>query len=298
MSFDDLEGQLLGNKKNLSDNSLKTYKNQLKTLFKSIWKNEEFNYKNFFDNVDDVIKYLKSIDNINTRKTKAAALVILTMDKDKVVNKYRDLMKEDLEKYNNDIKKNKMTDKQKENWLKMEDINKIFNKMRKETKKYWNEKKLNKDEFNELQRFIILSCYVLIPPRRLKDYLNFKIKNFDLKKDNYLDKKNKEFVFNSYKTAKFHGQERVKIPSILQKILIKWMDKNNNDFLLVDFYNNQLKPSALTKILNSIFNKKISVNMLRHIYITEKISPKIKELEEVAKDMGHTTNEQKNYVKF
>jgi hypothetical protein len=294
MSFEDVKKHLLKNK-SLSENSLKTYTNQLKTLFNSIWKNEDFNYKYFFDKSDKVLEKLKSIENINTRKTKTAALVILTGDKSKVVKKYRDLMSADLEKYNNEIKQNKMNDKQKENWIDLKEVNSIYNNLKKKYKDLWNKEKLTADELLDLQKIVILSLYVLIPPRRLKDYLDFKLKNYDKETDNYVDKN--ELIFNSYKTAKFHGQDKVALPLTLKKIINKWKTKNNNDFLLIDFYGKQLKAPALTKILNSIFKKNISVNMLRHIFITENVGPKIKELEKVAQEMGHTMNEQKNYVK-
>ena len=53
-----------------------------------------------------------------------------------------------------------------------------------------------------------------------------------------------------------------------------------------------------TKVLNSIFKKNISVNQLRHIYITEKCNPMIVKLQETANDMAHSTNMQQQYVKI
>jgi hypothetical protein len=60
---------------------------------------------------------------------------------------------------------------------------------------------------------------------------------------------------------------------------------------------NEITSSGMTKILNSVFGKSISVNQLRHIYITEKSAPLMKQLEETAAAMGHSTEQAKLYVK-
>jgi hypothetical protein len=76
------------------------------------------------------------------------------------------------------------------------------------------------------------------------------------------------------------------------------MAMHHHDNMFFDYYGRELTSSALAKILNGIFApKKISVNMLRHIYITEKEAPLIAKLEAVATDMAHSTGMQKLYVK-
>jgi hypothetical protein len=60
----------------------------------------------------------------------------------------------------------------------------------------------------------------------------------------------------------------------------------------------EIAGSGMTKILNNIFKPKlISVNMLRHIYITEKSAPLIDKLKEIAEAMAHSTGMQGLYVK-
>jgi hypothetical protein len=68
---------------------------------------------------------------------------------------------------------------------------------------------------------------VFIPPRRSLDYCEFKIKNIDREKDNYLDKN--KLIFNRYKTAKTYGQQSVDIPVQLRNILTKWSKLNPNE---------------------------------------------------------------------
>jgi hypothetical protein len=54
-------------------------------------------------------------------------------------------------------------------------------------------------------------------------------------------------------------------------------------------------------MLNTIFDKKISASMLRHIYISDEVLkdvPKIEELQKIAAEMGHSVGEQMLYKKF
>ena len=61
-----------------------------------------------------------------------------------------------------------------------------------------------------------------------------------------------------------------------------------------------LSSSQITKMLNRIFGKEASVNMLRHIYLTNyyKGMPKLAEMEALANSMGHNVQTAlQNYVK-
>jgi hypothetical protein len=85
---------------------------------------------------------------------------------------------------------------------------------------------LNKAQFNLLQSFILLSLYVLIPPRRSTDYTAFKIRNFDTSPqstDNYMinlnrsKKKNSSFIFNTYKNSHKMGRQIIPISKNFRK---------------------------------------------------------------------------------
>ena len=153
----------------------------------------------------------------------------------------------------------------------------------------------------EIQNFIILALLsgVLIPPRRSKDYCDFKIKNITETKDNFLKKG--KMVFNSYKTAKTYGTQEVPIETPLTTILNSWIKINPTDWLLFDSNMNKLTPVKLNQRLNKIFgDRKISVNQMRHTYLTEKFgehSKKDKELANVVEEMGTSKNMLTTYVK-
>jgi hypothetical protein len=84
-------------------------------------------------------------------------------------------------------------------------------------------------------------------------------------------------------------------------LLQKWITVNPTDYLLFD---SQMKPLSSVKLnqrLVKLFdNKKIGVNMLRHIYLSTKYQPLAtmnKELENDFKQMGSSTAQTSVYIK-
>ena len=79
------------------------------------------------------------------------------------------------------------------------------------------------------------------------------------------------------------------------------MTVNTSDYLLTDTKGKPLTNVTLSQRLNAIFaGKKISVNALRHSYLTTQYGDTIKQNEELQKDMtamGSSTNVAKNYIK-
>lgn len=294
-----MESEIRKNKPNLVNSSIKTYLNILNSLGKKM--NIEGDLENYYKkNASKVLDFLKEYKP-SRRKTILSALVVLCGECDST-KKYREQMMKDQETYMTEEKNQSRNETQTENWLSWNEITNVFEELEKEVKPLLSKKIENLTDKNikRIQEYILLSVYTLIPPRRAQDYTNFKIKDIDEKIDNYYDMKKKEFVFNTYKTSKKHGQQRVKIPIRLQNILKKWMSINPSDMLLWSENGKELKQNQITNWLNKIFDKKISVNMLRHIYITENVLkdvPKLTHLQDIADDMGHTVNQQLLYLK-
>jgi len=294
-----MESEIRKNKPNLATSSIKTYLNILNSLGKKM--NIDGDYETFYKkNSSKVLDFLQD-EKPSRRKTILSALVVLCGECDST-KKYRVQMMKDQETYMTEEKNQSRNETQQENWLSWNEIKHVFEELEKEVKPLLTKKIENLTDKNikKIQEYILLSLYVLIPPRRSLDYTNFKIKDVDQKIDNFYDVKKKEFVFNTYKTSKKHGEQRVKIPVRLQSILKKWIAINPSDMLLFSENGKELKQNQITNWLNKIFDKKISVNMLRHIYITENVlkdMPKLTHLEEVASDMGNTVNQQMLYVK-
>ena len=93
--------------------------------------------------------------------------------------------------------------------------------------------------------------------------------------------------FNSYKTAKTYGCQIIDIPRSLQTILKKWIHTNPTRMLLFDVNMNALSSVKLNQRINKIFHeKKVSVNALRHSYLTDKYNQYSEVDEELSKDMS------------
>lgn len=281
----------------LSNSSLTTYASILKNLHKKVF-DDEFKLSDF-DETEKVLHYLKDIPP-NKRKTILSALVIISGGK--IADDYRSKMNEDVSAYNAEIQKQTKSDTQQENWVETSEIEEVFRNLENDAKVLYKKANKSVSDLQAIQNYIIvaLSSGLFIPPRRSLDYVNFKIKNIDREKDNYLDKN--EMVFNSYKTAKTYGQQRVSIPKLLKAILTKWIKLNPTDYLLFDGNMNKLSSVKLNQRFNRIFNgKKVSVNNFRHTYLTDKYkrtSEENKQLAEEMTAMGSSTNMADTYIKL
>lgn len=280
----------------LSDSSLKTYSSILRSLYRKVFDSvdeDDMDMKKF-THPEKVLKFLEDLPS-NKRKTILSALVIIT-DEDK----YRTLMLDDVKQYNEEIKKQEPSETQKANWIDLDGIKAKYHELQQIADAVYKKKQLKSNDTQDIQNYIILSVLggIYIPPRRSKDYVDFKIKNIDKDKDNY--RLGNKFVFNSYKTAKTYGRQEVKIPPKLRMIINKWASVNPTDYLLFDSNGNKLTNVKLTQRLNRIFGKKFSVNGLRHTVLTEKYGEnmkKMKELENTMEEMGSSTNMALTYIK-
>jgi hypothetical protein len=278
----------------LSESSLTTYNSILRSLYKKLYgEKEEIDFKKFND-AEKILEHLKSLTP-NKRKTILSALVIITDNK-----KYRDQMLEDVRDYNKEISKQEKTPQQEANWVTQQEVETMYNNLKKNANMIYKKGNINSNDLQVIQNFIILALFNLIAPRRSKDYVDFKIKNVDKEKDNYMDKG--KFIFNSYKTAKTYGKQEVAIPKELSTIINKWAKVNPTDYLLFDTNMNPLTAVKLNQRLNRIFDgKKIAVNALRHSYLTDKYADNMKinkKLENDMEAMGSSKSMAQNYIKL
>jgi hypothetical protein len=279
----------------LSKSSIITYASILKNLYKKVFRDEDYKLDKFND-TEPVLEYLKDIPP-NRRKTILSALVIITDKKD-----YRDLMLDDVRSYNKEIDTQTKTESQKENWVGGGDIQDVYTELKRNAEAIYKKKTYTPADLQQIQNFIILSLLggIYVPPRRSKDFCDFKIKNVDKDKDNFLDKN--KMVFNSYKTAKTYGQQVVEVPKELKSILTKWFKVNPTDYLLFDANMNHLSSVKLNQRLNKIFDKKVGVNGLRHSYLTDKYAKTSEESKKLEKDMEEMGSNAKNmattYIKL
>ena len=276
---------------NLHAKSIKTYVSLLKNIMKNM------NYESVEDldkNPKKVIEFLKEkYQNINALKTRLSALFVVTENKE-----YHTDMMENITKYNEEVNTQTKNNKQKDNWLSTEEIQKIYDDLETNVKPLFKKKDLTTKELLHIQDFVILSLFTLIPPRRAMDYIEFKINNINTNSDNYI--KGNSLVFNTFKTSKQKGQQTIKIPKQLKSILTKYIKliTDKSDYLIFNNKFQQLSTPNFTLRLNKIFgNKKVSVNMIRHIYLSEKHADNLKDMKQDFADMGSSLKQSAVYIK-
>lgn len=281
-------------RESLSKSSLITYTSILKNLYIKVFGDDDIDIKKF-DETEKILQFLKNIPP-NRRKTILSALVIITDKKP-----YRDLMLDDVRNYNKEIHNQEKTPEQEASWVSTNHVNEVFDELKKNAELLYKKKTLKPIDLQQIQAYIIMALLsgVYISPRRSKDYCDFKIKNVDKTKDNYIDK-NKMF-FNSYKTVKTYGTQEIDVPTVLKKLLNKWISVNPTDYLLFDANMNKLSSVKLNQRLNKIFDeKKVGVNQLRHTYLTNKFGHTIaqnQKIKDTMTDMGSSSGMLETYVK-
>jgi len=286
----------------LSSSSIRTYCSILRNLAKKIGTTDTLNREGIIKHKDAIVKQLEN-DPPKNRKTIYSALVVVLQEPDNadntVYNFFRREMLADGKAANEEDEKQEMTQKEADNWVDWKDIVSKWEDMKKKVTPLWKAEKLTKPQFRALQQFVMLSCFVLIKPRRALDWCDFKLKNVDTNKDNYMQ--GNKLYFNSYKTKKYLGLQTVDLNRELKKILTDWSKIQPSDYLFTDTRGNPMNASKFTSELYVIFDPlQISVNMLRHSYLTSLLKnvPQLKELQETMKDMAQTNIEtQLKYVK-
>jgi len=270
---------ILTNRPNLSQSSIKTYMSNINKTARDIDKTIE--------TTDDIIKFHKEIlENLmtyrpNIRKTKLSAFIVALDQKDKTPKETADIIEDlrkqlyfDAEDTEKQEEKQKLTKTQEENYITWEEVMKVYESLKTEAEPLFKLENLNKKQFNKLQEFVLLSMYVLTPPRRSLDYAQFKIRNPDLENDNYMITKGKKkeatLIFNAYKNSKRLGKQEIKVSNALRNIINKWILKNPHEYLLVNNNGNKIEQPKINLILNNIFGRNIGSSMLRHIFLTQK----------------------------
>jgi integrase len=309
MSFIELlKNKLKESRKNLSDSSINLYIRNLERLNNNTFKNLMF-----LKNYEDIELKLNNYKP-NTKRTYLISIVsCLSLFKNepkykKIYKFYYDKMESKAKEIESQPKGEK-TEKQKENWVTLEEIYKKLDEMKENLK--LDPKKIDKETYSKLLDYLILSLYILNNPRRNMDYIEMNVisefKDTMSKDKNYLDLSKDEFKFLKHKTSKKYKEQDIKISEKLLDVIKLYLkyhplikSKKNIDVPFLVYYDGTpiKQGNFITKTLNRIFGKKIGSSMLRHIIVSEKFSDVIKDMKETAKNMGHTLETQINdYIK-
>jgi len=312
-------------KRDIRQISKNLYINNLNRISQGIVKSD-YSGNEFLKDSDKVLKFIGTFSQSIQKNMISSVLVAISFDR-KAFQGFEDvyhIYNIYLKKLYTDtaIPEGDKTLKECNNWLDWEDILKIVDVKGKIIKKAainsTSDKQINKNDFNMLQEYIVMSLYTMLPPKRLeygscgiiseKDY---KLLTENDKKDNaYLVVKSRtvkyfSFGVNTLKSSigidKF---QIIDIPKSLNSVLNIWLNYNNTKYLLLNEKGGILGRNSLTKLLNRIFSpysKDISASMLRKIYISfQDQADFLKNAKKIERSriMGHSVNTAaKHYLK-
>ena len=275
----------------LEGSSLKKYTSVIKTLHKAVFPDLALTAKTFTDKFDKVVEYLKD-KSPSTRRHQYTALRVFTNS-----DAYGKLMATDNAEYTKLLNERVRTEKQENNWMSRDDIYVILATLKEKRDEIYVKVKqkvtLRMTDYQIIQNYLLLllSSDKHLPIRRSLDWINFKIKEIDIQEDNYMT--DEMIVFNKYKTSKTKGQQRLEFsnykrknnslttnPSwdfytkngaaLIKRELKQWIKINPTDYLFFDKNEHQLNQVNVTHKFNKIFDKNISINMLRNILATSR----------------------------
>jgi len=257
----------------------------------------------FLKNTAQVKEKLMTIQNDNTRKSYVASIVAVLNRQDdaaskKANEKYKTMFAKERSIFAEKQALGEKSETQKENWMSQDEIKAKHKELSDEVDAIENKTKLTEKERKLVEDWLLLSLYVLQPPRRNADYYMMKFGMGEDKNFNYVCLDKGMYKFNNFKTSK-GGPEEIEIPDAMKKVFEQYLDMTGlkaGNFILFQKDTNRTSSNAITKALNRIFGKRVGASMLRHIYLTDKYQDVSKEQEKDSEFMSHSLSTQKNYI--
>jgi len=305
--LDSIQGLILEKRPTASATTVRTYASTLRSFFYRHHAGSADFDPDWFKNTDHMLELVADLQP-KPRKCILSAIISITTEKGATDDKLSELMRADTDH----IKKNfssLKTPKEEANWVTQADIKARYDALVREVAPLWKKTDKTAADIQAIQQQIILACTggLFVPPRRSLDWCAFMLRNMNkegakpdgvvqTELDNYREKD--KLVFNRYKTAKSYGEQQVTLPRAFALLLTKWAKVQPSDFLLTDIHGRPLTSVSLNKKLNEIFGKQVSVNILRHSFISEKYpSINLESVTQNAHDMGNSVTEQLAYIK-
>lgn len=303
---EDLKDMIKKARPNVKDSTVKKYEADLKKLQKMF----DTDTWSFLDKSKDVKEKLED-KHFTTQRNYFNAIIILLMALDKkkeLIDEYTEIRDELNKKYEDDNATGVISEKQKANFVKLEELQKMLNEMDSEikAKKLRQKESLTPKEKNLIQTFILFNIYTRLPMRNdvagmeiitKRNYNKLSEENKQEKNYLRLDKGSLKFILNDYKTSKKYKEKVLDIPKDLEKLLRFFMRVNkleNGDVLFTSGTGKPLTRNALSQLFiktsKKYLDKSISTTMLRKIVLSDKFGDLKEEMEKMADIAGHSTD--------
>lgn len=294
MSKENLKEIISKARPNVKESTLKMYVSNLNKLMK-IMDADDFS---FLTNVTNVKEKLAE-KHYTTQRNYYNSIIVYLMSKDKdekLIEKYNEIRDELNSKYLEDQQSGVISEKQKNNFISLEELKSMISNIRNDLNipKLKKKTELSSQEYKLLQSYVILEILVRIPMRNdLSNLIKISKKEYnkltDKQKedDNYLvlEKTSAMFILNDYKTSKKYKEKIIKIPKDLEKIIRMYIRMNGNSNILFPLSRNALS-QLLIKTSKKYLNKSISTTMIRKIVASELLGDVTKAEKELENKMG------------
>jgi hypothetical protein len=270
------------------------------------------NNMEYIEDIDKVIKTIEDkYDNLKSRKVHISSFITLVSYLPTIHKDNYDKIRKKFEEINNEIHGIRITNDKNENIVINPNAEKFIDS--------FEEKDIIQNTTNiDANDTLIYLFYTLQPPRRYDDVYLIHIKKIasadevDYDKldngKNYIivdsDNNPREIVYNKYKTDHIYGRQIITIVNnnlkniIRTYILAHFLE--DCDKLFIKYKNPSSFCEAIKRIFSKIYNKKITLNNIRHSYITctMRTAHNANFLKNLALLMGHSTNEQLLYKRL
>lgn len=260
----------------------------------------EFSIDELLDNPEKSLEILSSTPTIKQTATNRHVFIsalmayishVIPQNEERtseLTKKWKEVQKENWEPLSEHYSKNEPTENQKEKVMPFDEIVKI-------------RESLERGSFERL----LLSFYTMMEPIRA-DYYSTEIihEGQESKEENYLvlGVKDARIVIRDFKTKNKHTIIENKLPEELVSELHISLTQYPRSYLFVSDdkktpFTRKLFSNWACRTLTRVLKQQMTLTVLRHLYISEKIKDKtpLDELKQIAKKMGHSRDMQRVY---
>ena len=311
INTESLTEELTEARPNVKPNTIRQYEIQLNKL-KKVFESDNWDFLSKPEDVVDKLKGNKFTSQRNSYNAIIVLLMALNHDNkyDKLLEEYGKLRDTLNNKYVEDQQSGKISEKQKENFAELSEIQTMISQMESEikAKDLKKQNKLSGKEKELLTVYVIYSLLVRLPIRNdmagmeliTKTQYN-KLSDDQKKNTNYLvnEKSSMFMVLNEYKTSAKYGEKKIDVPKDLEKIFrmyIKLTNKQPGEVLFVSSTGKAISRNAMSQLLLKTSKKRmgkaVSTTLMRKAVVSDKFGDMKKEQKELADIMGHSVGVQ------
>lgn len=290
------EQKLINRMSKVNKSSVRTlvqYLQKVKQVYKKASKVFDGTNIGFIKNRKETLKALSNYSNPKDHLFGIMNVLKTFPETNSLVEYYGKIMKKFIDKNTRDIRENKKTQKQEQNWINYPKLVDMFRK--------------NKDKLDKMDR--LLMSLIIFFPRRLQDWYKMRLHKTGKKNMNYnylnLNKFNIPSSFQFFRSkSQDYEQQTKKIPSSLKNIIMTSLREVKNNTLLFPREDGSMHSAdSFSKKIRDLFGiitgKRITMNLYRHIVAThlQDKNYSMNKRQEVSEQMGHSLIKQMEYAK-